>query len=164
MARTDGERLQFFAYLPEGVQVIFEAQRSLAHRCTGLPGWQTIRLFILQRRGAFLSEDLDDLLFCTPAQFEDQKRIFVEALGQDIIDGSDMLARIGPIRARAVCDQVALRGWEECKSDAPASAGGTNDQQNGGIIFARRRIRVSSSDDSATSQAALYVATPFCRA
>jgi hypothetical protein len=49
---------------------------------------------------------LDDLLLGFSPHLEDEKRIKIELLFQEVIDGSDMLAGVRPIGAGTICFQI----------------------------------------------------------
>ena len=60
-----------------------------------------------------MPEDFDDLLFGAAAQLEDQEGVLVEALGQEVVDGGDMLAGIGPVGAGAIGLKLPGGGGEK---------------------------------------------------
>src|SRR2546421_3574978 len=103
-SRIHTKSLQPFSCLPECFQLLLKecAVISLARTVT------------LRRRGAFCRErlrtlipqGLNDLFFYATTQFEDQKRVLVETFCQQVIDGGNMFAGVGPIGAGAICNQV----------------------------------------------------------
>src|SRR5437763_10596727 len=70
-----------------------------------------------QRFGSFFSEDLDNLFFCTTTELENKKRVLVETLCQNIVDGGYVLAGVGPVGAGAVGFQIMDTGREEGEFD-----------------------------------------------
>ena len=53
-----------------------------------------------------LTQETDHFLPAHSAQFEDQERVAVELLAQQIVDRGDVFAGIRPVRARTFCFQV----------------------------------------------------------
>ena len=71
---------------------------------------------LLSRCGHWVFAVAAALLFAGCAtQLEDQKRIAIEFLPDQIIDRGDVFARIRPIRARTIGLQVAELFWKERK-------------------------------------------------
>ncbi len=59
--------------------------------------------------GAPFAELLHHLFLCSPAQAENQERVFVEAFAQNVMRGGDMFAWVGRIRARTIRFQIPAR-------------------------------------------------------
>src|SRR5439155_22713738 len=72
------------------------------------------------RTGAELPERPEHRVPAAPAQLEEEERVLVEGLAEYIVRGRDMLAGVGPVRARARGLEVLRLGRKE------APAGGRN--------------------------------------
>src|SRR5439155_17264924 len=66
-----------------------------------------------RRRRRRAAEQPDELVTVEPAQPEDEERVAVELLAEEVVDRGDVLARVRPVGARARRAQVLLLGGEE---------------------------------------------------
>ena len=76
----------------------------------------------LLRSGRRRAEELDQSLAREPAQPEDQERVAVELLAQQVVHGGDVLARVRPVRAGALGRELGAAGGEERRRPSPVNA------------------------------------------
>ena len=63
------------------------------------------------------SQSCHDLLPGPPPHDEEEERVIVELFAQSVVDSHDMLARVGPTIARALCLELVAGRWEERGTD-----------------------------------------------
>jgi hypothetical protein len=96
---------------PEGV--------DLRGQGLGRRGHLPVRGESLGARHPGVAEPPDQLVPGQPAQGEDQERVAVELLAEQVVDGRDVLARVGRVGARAPGGQVPPPGGEQRQAGLP---------------------------------------------